>query len=111
MSRPKRDIIWPKLKNSNGNIDADWYVEFSLRVPETGKIGVSCFYTPRIMLGSIISCLQIVWVTSRVGLVFPVRELLMRDWLSSGISAIFPCSEISLSAVQIQKKRRGEICA
>lgn len=38
MSRPKKDIIWPKLKNANGNISGDWYVEFSLRVPETGKM-------------------------------------------------------------------------
>lgn len=38
MSKPKREIIWPKLKNSNGNIDADWYVEFSLRIPDTGKM-------------------------------------------------------------------------
>ena len=38
MSKPKRDIIWPSLKNANGKIEADWYVEFSLRVPETGKM-------------------------------------------------------------------------
>jgi len=38
MSRPKKDIIWPKLKNANGNICGDWYVEFSLRVHETGKM-------------------------------------------------------------------------
>ena len=38
MSRPKKEIIWPKLKNSGGDINADWYVEFSLRNPDTGRM-------------------------------------------------------------------------
>lgn len=36
--RPKKNIIYPHLNNSGGNIDADWYVEFSLRNPESGKM-------------------------------------------------------------------------
>lgn len=38
MSRPKKEIIWPKLKNSGGDITADWYVEFSLRNPDSGRM-------------------------------------------------------------------------
>ncbi len=36
--RPKKDIIWPHLNNADGNINKDWYVEFSLRNPDTGKM-------------------------------------------------------------------------
>lgn len=36
--KPKKDIIWPHLNNSGGNINKDWYVEFSLRNPDTGKM-------------------------------------------------------------------------
>lgn len=36
--RPKKNIILPKLKNSGGDLAAEWYVEFSIRNPESGKM-------------------------------------------------------------------------
>lgn len=36
--RPKKDIIWPHLNNAGGDINKDWYVEFSIRNPDTGKM-------------------------------------------------------------------------
>lgn len=43
--RSKRDIILPKLKNANGDMNADWYVEFSVRNPESGKMERKRIYT------------------------------------------------------------------
>ncbi|MDD4438180.1 MAG: site-specific integrase [Tissierellia bacterium] len=43
--RTKRDIILPKLKNANGDMNADWYVEFSVRNPESGKMERKRIYT------------------------------------------------------------------
>lgn len=38
MSRPKKDIIFPKLKPTNGDMSTDWYVEYSIRNQLTGKM-------------------------------------------------------------------------
>ncbi len=38
MSRLKRDIIFPKLNNAGGDINKDWFVEFSVRNHDTGKM-------------------------------------------------------------------------
>lgn len=43
--RTKRDVILPKLKNAKGDMNADWYVEFSIRNPETGKMERKRIYT------------------------------------------------------------------
>lgn len=38
MARKKKDIIYPRLKSQNGNLNADWYIEYSLRNPVSGKM-------------------------------------------------------------------------
>lgn len=43
--RTKRDVILPKLKNAKGDMNADWYVEFSIRNPESGKMERKRIYT------------------------------------------------------------------
>lgn len=43
--RTKRDVILPKLKNAKGDMNSDWYVEFSIRNPESGKMERKRIYT------------------------------------------------------------------
>lgn len=38
MARKKRDVIYPRLRTQKGNLGADWYVEYSLRNPVSGKM-------------------------------------------------------------------------
>ncbi len=38
MSRPKKDIIYPHLNNSGGDLSKDWYVEFAIRNESSGKM-------------------------------------------------------------------------
>lgn len=38
MSRPKNDIIYPHLNNADGDMNAAWYVEYSVRNNTTGKM-------------------------------------------------------------------------
>jgi hypothetical protein len=33
MGRRKQDIIWPHLYDAGGNLNATWYVEYSIRNP------------------------------------------------------------------------------
>ena len=38
MIRKKKDIIYPKLRNSKGDMNATWYIEFSIRNHVSGKM-------------------------------------------------------------------------
>ena len=38
MSRPKNDIIYPHLNNGDGDMNAAWYVEYSIRNNATGRM-------------------------------------------------------------------------
>lgn len=37
MARQKKDINWPKLKNTNGDMNSPWFIEFFVTDPLTGK--------------------------------------------------------------------------
>lgn len=38
MARRKKDVSWPHLNNAEGKMDANWYVEYSLRNPFSGEV-------------------------------------------------------------------------
>ena len=37
MARKSKEIIWPHLNNCNGDMAKDWYVEYTIQNPATGK--------------------------------------------------------------------------
>lgn len=44
MARKKSDVIYPRLRTQKGNLNADWYVEYSIRNPVSGKMERSRIY-------------------------------------------------------------------